>query len=72
MAVPEAFWHRVPIRREPVFRDIPLRHCNGNVVVNELAVVRLHDRSTPVTLKMFVDSNFAKRPGREAAALDSK
>lgn len=53
-----------------MFRDIPLRHCNGNVVVNELAVVRLHDRSTPVTLKMFVDSNYAKRPGREA--LDSE
>ena len=72
MAGPEAFWAKVPLRREPVFRDIPLRHCNGNVVVNELAIVRMHDRSTPVTLKMFVDANFAKRPAKEAAALDSE
>ncbi len=62
----------VPLRREPIFRDVPLRHCNGNVVVNELAVVRMHDRSTPVTLKMLVDSNFAKRPGKEAATIDSE
>ena len=32
----------------------------------------MHDRSTPVTLKMFVDANFAKRPAREAATLDSE
>ncbi len=72
VAVPEAFWSRVPLRREPVFRDIPLRHCNGNIVVNELAIVRMHDRGTPVTLKMFVDANFAKRPAKEATALDSE
>ena len=68
---PEDYWKLVPLRREPVFRDVPLRHCNGNVVINELAIVRMHDRSTPVTLKMLVDTNFAKRPGKEAMALDS-
>ena len=46
-------------------------HCNGNVVANELAIVRLHDRTTPATLKMFVDVNFAKRPGKEAATVDA-
>ncbi len=72
MVEPASFWRLVPLRREPVYRDVPLRHCNGNVVVNELTVVRMHDRSTPITLKMLMDSNFAKRPGKEAAALDSE
>ncbi len=67
---PDDFWRKVPTRREPVFRGIPLEHCIGNLVVNEIAIARLHDRCTPVTLKMFVDANFAKRPGKETEAVD--
>jgi len=64
---PEDYWARVPLKRDQIFRNVPLTHCNGSTVINELALVRLHDRTTPVTLKLFVDSNFAKRPAKEAA-----
>jgi len=67
---PKEYWALMPIRREPIFRNIQLQHCNGNVVVNELTIVRMHDRTTPVTLKMLLDTNFAKRPAKEAAAID--
>ena len=62
---PAEYWRGLPRRREPLYRDLPLNHCNGNIVINELAIVRLHDRGSPVTLRMFMDTNFAKRPGRE-------
>lgn len=41
---PEEFWKKIPLRREPVFRSVPLQHCGGNIAVNELAIVRMHDR----------------------------
>lgn len=68
---PVEYWRRIPLKREPIYRNIPLKHCNGNVVVNELAIVRMHDRTATVTLKMFLDTNFAKRPGKDASTLDS-
>lgn len=41
---PEEFWKLVPLRREPIFRSVPLQHCGGTVIVNELAIIRMHDR----------------------------
>lgn len=67
---PAEYWRKIPVKREPVYRNIPLRHCNGNVVINELAIVRMHDRSATLTLRMFMDANFAKRPGKETGAMD--
>jgi len=67
---PEEYWRKLPTKREPVFRNLPLSHSNGNVVVNELTVVRMHDRTTPVTLKMLLDTNFAKRPAKDNNLID--
>ncbi len=67
---PEEYWKKMPVRRDPVYRNVPLSHSNGNTVVNEIAVARLHDRTQPVTMKMFVDTNFAKRPVKEEACID--
>ena len=41
---PDAWWRRVPVRREPVFRNIPLKHSGCESIVNELVVVRMHNR----------------------------
>jgi hypothetical protein len=67
---PEEYYEEVPVSREPVYRHIPLKHCGAENAVNELVVVRMHDRGTPVTLKMFHGKNYAKRPGTEAVTLD--
>ena len=67
---PVEYWKLVPVRREPVFRNIPLKHYGCESVVNELVVVRMHNRSTPVTLKMLHGKNYAMRPGKEAGAMD--
>ena len=67
---PEDYWKKMPVRREPVFRNVPISHCNGNTVVNEIAIARMHDRTQPVTLKMLIDTNFAKRPTKEASSID--
>jgi hypothetical protein len=62
---PEDYWEKVPLRREPVFRNIPLKHCGAENLVNELTIIRMHDRGIPVTLKMFHGANYAKRPGKD-------
>jgi len=67
---PKQYWKKLPTRRDPVYRNIPLQHCSGNVVINELAIVRMHDRTTPVTMKMLLDTNFAKRPTKESGNID--
>jgi hypothetical protein len=67
---PEEYYEEVPTCREPIYRHIPLKHCGAENAVNELVVVRMHDRGTPVTLKMFHGKNYAKRPGAEAVSLD--
>jgi hypothetical protein len=67
---PEEYYDEVPVSREPIYRHIPLKHCGAENAVNELVVVRMHDRGTPVTLKMFHGKNYAKRPGAEAVTLD--
>lgn len=71
VAEPEDYWSLVPLKREPIYRNIPLKHCGGENLVNELTIIRMHDRGIPVTLKMFHAANYAKRPSREGdASLD--
>jgi len=62
---PEDYWTKVLLKQEQIFRNVPLTHCNGSTVVNELAIIRIHDRTILVTLKPFVDSNFTKRLAKE-------
>ncbi len=44
---------------------MPLKHCGAENLVNELTIIRMHDRGIPVTLKMFHGANYAKRPGKD-------
>jgi len=67
---PEEYWGQMPTSREPIYRHIPLKHCGAENAVNELVVVRMHDRGTPVSLKMFHGKNYVKRPNAEAMSLD--
>ena len=36
VAEPEDYWEKVPLKREPLFRNIPLNHCGEENLVNEL------------------------------------
>jgi hypothetical protein len=68
VADPEDYWEKIPLKREPIFRNIPLKHCGAENLVNELTIIRMHDRGVPVTLKMFHGANYAKRPGKDTDA----
>ena len=67
---PEDWWKKVPVKREPAYRNILLKHCGCESIVNELVVVRMHNRSTPVTMKMVHGKNYAMRPGKDSSQLD--
>jgi hypothetical protein len=67
---PEEYWGQMPTSREPIYRHIPLKHCGAENAVNEVVVVRMHDRGTPVSLKMFHGKNYVKRANAEAMSLD--
>jgi hypothetical protein len=46
-------------------------HCGVENLVNELIVIRMHDRGIPVTLRMFHSANNVMRQSRNVgAALD--
>ena len=70
LAEPAAYWGSVPKRRDHVYRAIPLQHCGAENQVNEVAIIRMHDRRTPVTLKMFHGRNYSRRPLQSAEAVD--
>ena len=66
---PAKFWHKVPIRRKNTFRRLALEHIGASNAISEHTIVRAHDRSLPMLIKMFASSNFGKR---SFAATDSK
>lgn len=70
VATQAAYWNLVPRRREHVYRAIPLQQCGAENQVNEMAVIRMHDRRAPVTLKMFFAKNYSRRPVQSAEAVD--
>lgn len=41
---PDEYWDMLPVAREPVFRNVPLKHLGGESLVNELVIVRMHNR----------------------------
>jgi hypothetical protein len=51
----------VPVKRHHTFRRLALEHCGAAGKVNECVIVRAHDRSLPLKLRMFFSQNRAQK-----------
>jgi len=49
---PRKYMRKWEIKREPVYRHIPLRHYGIEGQVLEIMIVRMHNRGTPVEMDM--------------------
>ena len=55
------FWHLIPVKRAHTYRRLALDHCGAASKVSECVVVRAHDRSLPLRIKMFFSNNRAQK-----------
>jgi hypothetical protein len=55
------WWDQVPVKRHHTFRRLALEHGGAAGRVNECVVVRAHDRSLPLKLRMFFTQNRAQK-----------
>jgi len=55
------YWNEMPTKRSDIYRRLPLEHCGSRSKISEQAIVRAHDRSLPLKLKMFASSNRAQK-----------
>jgi len=60
LSEPEAYWKKVPKKREHVYRHISLAHYGAEGLIPEAAIVKMHDRQVPIELKMLHSANFGK------------
>ena len=51
------YWHLLPIKRSHTYRRLALEHSGAEGKVSECVIVRAHDRSLPLKIKMFFSSN---------------
>ncbi len=58
---PKAYWFRVPIRRAHCYRRLALDHLGATNLISEHTIVRAHDRSAAMELKMFFSGNYTKK-----------
>jgi hypothetical protein len=49
------------VKRQYTYRRLALEHGGGNGKISECVIVRAHDRSLPLKLKMFVSVNRAQK-----------
>jgi len=55
------YWHLVPVKRGHTYRRLALERCGADGKVSECVIVRAHDRSLPLKLKMFMTTNRAQK-----------
>ena len=55
------WWHLVPVKRSHTFRRLALVHAGAEGKVSECVIIRAHDRSLPLKLKMFFSNNRAQK-----------
>ena len=55
------YWHLVPVKRAHTYRRLALEHAGAEGKVSECVVVRAHDRSLPLKIKMFFSQNRAQK-----------
>jgi hypothetical protein len=57
----DKYYEQVPVKRQHTYRRLALEHGGGNGKVSECVIVRAHDRSLPLKLKMFGSANRAQK-----------
>ena len=57
----EDFWAEMPKKRTPTYRHLPLEHTGLASQVNECVIIRAHDRTMPLRLRMFSSGNQSKK-----------
>jgi len=63
------WWSKVPTKHGHTYRRLPLEHCGAANKVGDIVIIRCHDRTFPLKLKMFLPVNRAQK---SFAATDSK
>ena len=63
----------MPVRHTHIYRHLALEHSGAAGKISEATIVRAHDRSLPLAIKMFYNNNRAQRSfstgsNKEAAA----
>jgi hypothetical protein len=66
------YYNLAPVKRQPTYRRLALEHSGASGKVNECVIVRAHDRSLPLKLRMFASANrtqkgFGRAENKEAA-----
>jgi hypothetical protein len=57
------------VKRKDVYRRLALEHVGAESIISEHTIVRAHDRSYPLLIKMFFSNNYG---ARNFAATDTK
>ncbi len=57
----EKYWERMPVKRRHTYRHLAMNHEGGEGQVNENVILRAHDRTMPLKLRMFLRTNFTKK-----------
>jgi len=57
----DKFWDQMPVKRALTYRRLALEHCGAESKISECVVVRAHDRTLPLKLKMFFSGNRAQK-----------
>jgi len=58
---PKYWFHKLATKRKDTYRRLPLDHLGSGSVISEHTIVRAHDRTLPLMLKMFMPANYGKR-----------
>jgi len=58
---PKAFWYRVPTKRSHCYRRLALDHLGAANMISEHSIIRAHDRTAALEIKMFYSGNYTKK-----------
>ena len=58
---PKAYWFRVPTKRTHCYRRLALAHLGADNTISEHTIVRAHDRTAALEIKMFFTGNYTKK-----------
>jgi len=55
------WWSNLPVKHTHTYRRLPLEHGGAANKVSDVVVIRYHDRSFPLKIKMFLPANRTKK-----------
>ncbi len=58
---PKAYWFRVPTKRVHCYRRLALEHLGAANMISEHSIIRAHDRTAALEIKMFYSGNYTKK-----------